>query len=263
MPHPGLALSRTLLLLAGTALAAQEALVPTPARELATASAAITEPGVLNLNLEIRQGFGPDQEQTRRFPAQLALGVLPWLDLRVAWSGPTTLKDAGGASVSGPGDPLVGGQVQVLAQDRAGLDLGLAYWHKLPRASAAKGIGSGRDDDSLVLSASHVDGPWQVDLNAGANWLGDPEKGGRVRQPVASMAVTRALAPGWSASLEAAVQAGTRLGPRSASGLLAVSRSVNPNLTLDLGLEAGLTRGAERLAVHAGLAWRIARLWGK
>ena len=32
---------------------------------------------------------------------------------------------------------------------------------------------------------------------------------------------------------------------------------------LDLGAEAGLTRGAERLALDAGLVWRIGHLWGK
>ena len=144
------------------------------------------------------------------------MGILPWLDLRVAWSGPTALKDADGTRQSGPGDPLVGGQVQALFQDRAGLDLGLAFWHKLPRASVLKGIGTGRADDTLVLAASRTAGSWEVDLNAGATWLGRPEGGGRVRQGIASLAVTRALAPGWSASLEASAQAGTENWVRAA-----------------------------------------------
>ena len=270
MPCLGPALSRSAALCLGLALAfpplaAQEApaLVPKPARELATTSAGVAETGVLNLNLGVQSGFGRDGSRARRFPAQLALGVLPWLDLRLAWSGPTVLKDADGTRQSGPGDPLVGGQVQALAQDRAGLDLGLAYWHKLPRASVIKGIGTGKTDDTLVLAASRTTGDWEVDLNAGANWLGRPEGDGRVRQGIASLALTRALAPGWSASLEASAQAGTELGPRSAASILAVSRDLAPNLTADLGVEAGLTRSAQRLAIHAGVVWRLGRLWGK
>jgi hypothetical protein len=270
MKHLGLALSRTAALGLGLALAvpplaAQEApaLVPKPARELATTSAGVTETGVANLNLGVQSGYGWDGSEARRFPSQLALGVLPWLDLRVAWSGPTALRDADGVRQSGPGDPLVGGQVQALFQDRAGLDLGLAYWHKLPRASVQKGIGTGKADDTLVLAASRTAGSWEVDLNAGATWLGRPEGDGRVRQGIASLAVTRAFAPGWSASLEASAQAGTELGPRSAASILAVSRDLTPNLTADVGVEAGLTRSAQRLAVHAGVVWRLGRLWGR
>ena len=42
-----------------------------------------------------------------------------------------------------------------------------------------------------------------------------------------------------------------------------MSRDLTPNLTADVGVEAGLTRSAQRLAVHAGVAWRLGRLWGK
>jgi hypothetical protein len=261
----GLALSCSAVLLIGTALAAQEAptCAPKPARELATTSAGVTETGVLNLNLGVQSGYGWDGSEARRFPSQLALGVLPWLDLRVAWSGPNALKDADGNLQSGPGDPLVGGQVQALFQDKAGLDLGLAYWHKLPRASVLKGIGTGKADDTLVLAASRTTGPWEFDLNAGANWLGRTEGDGRVRQGIASLAVTHALAPGWCASLEASAQAATELGPRSATSILAVSRDLTPDLTADLGVEAGLTRSAQRMAIHAGIVWRVGKLWGK
>jgi hypothetical protein len=235
---------------------------PKPARELFTTAAGVTDPGVAQLNAGVQSSYGWDGSEARRFPSQLALGVCPWLDLRVAWSGPTTLKDPQGASRSGGGDPLFGGQAQFLRQDRAGLDLGLAYWHKLPRASVEKGIGTGKADDTLLLTASRGAGSWEFDLNAGANWLGR-EGGGGVRQGVVSLALTRAFGPGWNLSLDTYALAATELGARSVTSILALTRDLGRDLTVDLGLEAGLTRGAERMSLDAGLVWRMGRLWGK
>jgi hypothetical protein len=269
MQRPGLALSLILAAaLSGAGLSAQEAsaggepCAPKPARELFTAGAAVTDPGALVLNAGVQATDGRDGSSARRYPLQLALGVAAWLDLRLAWSGPNHLQDADGTGHDGAGDPLLGGQLQFLRQDAAGLDLGLAYWHKLPRASVAEGIGTGKADDSLVLTGSRAFGCWEVDLNAGANWLGRSEGSGRIRQGVASLALTRALAPGWSLSLDTCALAGTGLGPRSVTSLLAVSRDLAPDLTVDLGVEAGLTRSAERFALDAGLVWRVGQLWG-
>jgi len=80
---------------------------------------------------------------------------------------------------------------------------------------------------------------------------------------VLSLAATRALAPGWSASLDTYVLAGTELEPRAATSILAVDWAVHPRLTLDLGVEAGLTRSAQRFSLDAGLVWRVGRLWGQ
>ena len=268
MKRPGFALSFTIAAaLLGTGLLAQDApagadAAPKPARELFTTSAGVNDPGVATLNAGFQESYGRDGSEARRFPAQLALGVCQWFDLRLAWSGPTMLKDAEG-SRSGGGDPLFGGQAQFLRQEAAGLDLGLAYWHKLPRASVEKGIGTGKADDTLLLTASRTLGSWEFDLNAGANWLGRQEAPGAVRQGVVSLAATRAFAPGWNLSLDTFALAATELGPRSVTSIMAVSRDLTPHLTVDLGLEAGLTRSAERMAIDAGLVWRMGRLWGK
>jgi len=263
----GFALSITLALtVPASVLPAQEAgeaCPPKPARELFTTAAGVTEAGVVQLNAGAQVSLGRDRAEARRFPAQLALGLCPGLDLRLAWSGPTTLKDPQGASRSGGGDPLLGSQVQLLGQERSGLDLGLAYWHKLPRASVAKGIGTGKADDTLLVTASRGAGPWEVDLNAGANWLGRQDAAGTVRQGALSLAVTRGLAPGWSCSLDTFALAGTGLGPRSVTSIAALSRDLGPDLTVDFGVEAGLTRSAERLALDAGVTWRLGRLWGR
>jgi hypothetical protein len=246
-----------------TGLLAEDAPTPKPARELFTTSAGVTDTGVLMLNAGAQDSYSWDGAEARRLPAQLALGVCSWLDVRMAWSGPTTLIDPQGNRQTGGGDPLVGGQLQALRQDKSGLDLGLAYWHKLPRASVDKGIGTGKADDTLLLTASRTCGPWAFDLNTGANWLGRQEGDGDIRQGVASLAVTRGLGRRWNVSLDTYALAATELGPRSVTSILAMTRDLTPSLTVDLGVEAGLTRSAERLAIDAGLVWRMGRLWGK
>jgi len=258
-----LASALALPLAAQEAPAAPDAAGPKPCRELFTTAAAVTDTGVLQLNAGAQEARDKEGGQARRFPSQLALGAASWFDLRVAWSGPTTLKDPGGNSQSGGGDPLFGGQVQALRQDQAGLDLGAAYWHKLPRASVEKGIGTGKADDTLLLTASRTEGPWEFDGNAGANWLGRPDRDGRARQGVLSLAVTWLAAPGWNASLDTVALGGSAMGARTLTSILAVSRDLTPDLTVDLGVEGGWTAQGERWAVDAGLVWKVGRFWGK
>lgn len=242
---------------------AAEEPAPKACRPLFSTSAAPAEPGVLELEFGAQWISNRDRSEDRCFPTQLNLGITSWFDLRLGWSGPALRKDSQGGDQQGGSDPLLGGQVLFLPQDAAGLDLGLAYWHKFPRASVGKGIGTGKHDDTLLLTASRTLGRWAFDLNAGANWLGRCEGEGRVRQGAVSLAVTCALSPGWNLTLDTYALAATELNARAVSSILALSRDLTPNLCVDVGVEAGLTQGAPRLSLNAGLAWRIGRPGGR
>lgn len=241
----------------------EEACPPKACRPLFSTSAGLAEPGVLELELGAQHIYNRDKSSDHYFPTQLNLGVSEWFDVRFGWSGPALRRDSQGELKNGGGDPVIGGQALFLKQDGSGLDLGLAYWHKLPRASVAKGIGTGKHDDTLLLTASRTFRRWGFDLNAGANWIGRPEGEGRVRQAAASFSITYAVAPCWNLTLDTYAMAGTELGPRAISTILALSRDVSPNLCLDVGIEAGLTQGAPRMSLNAGLVWRLGRLWKK
>lgn len=262
MRRRGLALSfvTCLRLLAAPAVP-DEALSPRPCRPLFTTSAGPAEPGVLEVETGAQLLLNRDRGSDESFPFQLNLGIWNGFDLRAGWSGPTLRKDAQGEVRTGGGDPVLGAQVLALRQDQVGLDLGLAYWHKVPRASVAKGIGTGRHDDTLLVAASRVMGRWGVDANVGMGWIGDPDGPGRVRQGALSLAVTCALAPSWNLTLDTYALAGTDVGPRAVSSILAVSCDVSPWLCVDAGLEVGLTQGAPRMSFNAGLVWRVGRLW--
>ena len=263
MRRLGLALSTLLLCLPLLAHEGpdDEACPPKPCRPLFSTSAGLAEPGVLELELGAQRIANRDGSADSLFPTQFNLGVTPWLDLRFGWSGPTLRKDSQGEVRNGGGDPVFGGQALLLNEAACGLDLGLAYWHKLPRASVAKGIGTGQADDTLLLVASRCLGRWGVDVNLGANWIGRPAGTGRVRQAAASVAVTRAVAPTWNLTLDTYALAATELSPRALSSILALSRDLGPGLCVDVGVEVGLTKGAPRLSLNAGLVWRLGRLW--
>lgn len=253
-PAFGLCLASLLL-----PLAAQEP--ARPARPLFSTNAGPTAPGTLELEAGLQSMDHHDGRNSRSMPTQLNLGLTSWLDVRFGWSGHNVNRTADGHQDQGFGDPLVGGQALLAPQSLAGLDIGLAYWHKVPRGSVQRGISSGAHDDQGALVLSRGRGPWMMDLNLGANWIGRSDQPGRVRQPFAAVALTWAFSPGWNATLEAYTLAGTEAGPRVASSILALSRDLNPALTLDVALERTLTQGAHRLALNAGLVWRMGHLW--
>ncbi len=263
MKRLSFAMSACLVLLP---LSAQEAEVgdswaPKACRPLFTTSAGLAEPGVLELEFGAQRIYNRDRSNDTLLPAQLNLGVCEWFDVRIGWGGPVLRKDSQGQLAEGRSDPVLGGQALFFKQDAVGLDLGVAYWHKLPRASTEKGICTGKHDDTLLITASRTFGRWALDLNAGANWIGRPAGEGRVRQAAGSLSVTYALAVGWNLTLDTYALAATELNDRAVSSILALSRDITPNLCMDVGVEAGLTQGAPRMSLNAGLVWRLGRLW--
>lgn len=234
---------------------------PKACRPLFSTSAGLAEPGVLELEFGVQRIYNRDRSNDTLLPAQLNLGICEWFDVRIGWGGPVLRKDSQGQLAEGSSDPVFGSQALILKQDTAGVDLGLAYWHKLPRASTEKGICTGKHDDALLITASRTIGRWVLDLNAGANWIGRPEGEGRVRQAAGSLSVTCALASGWNLTLDTYALAATELNDRAVSSILALSRDITPNLCMDVGVEAGLTQGAPRMSLNAGLVWRLGRLW--
>ncbi len=261
MKRLGIALSSFVVCSSLWSQAAPTEPTPNPCRPLFSTSAGLTEPGMVELELGAQKISNRDGSEDRFMPTQLNFGINSWFDLRLGGSGPAMRKDSQGEQKAGGSDPVFGGQALLLGQARAGVDLGFAYWHKLPVASVAKGIGTGRHDDTLVLTVSRTQGRWALDLNAGANWIGRKGGEGRVRQAAISLAVTYAFSPGWNATVDTYALAATELGPQAFSSVVAVRRDVTPSLCVDCGVEIGHSDGAPRLSLNAGLVWRMGRLW--
>lgn len=236
-------------------LAAQD--VPTSCRHLFSTSAPLTPSGECDLELGGQHAVYRDGSSNSCFPTQLDVGLCSFADLRIQWSGYNRQRDTEGNHAEGFGDAQLGGQLLFVPQDKLGLDLGFAYWHKVPSASVARDIGTGFCDDSTFALLTRTQGCWVVDVNLGANWVGTPE--GRVRQGAVSLCLTWLVAPGWNLSWDTYAIEGTRLGPRTKSTILALNHRVSPDLLLDAAVEAGLNPQGPKYVLNAGLVWRMGR----
>ncbi len=247
-----------ILLLVPSPAAAQESLEAKPCRPLFSTTAGLTEPGAVELEAGLQGIAHRDGTRHGTLPFQFNVGLTEWFDLRIGSSGHNLVRDPLGQDLQGCGDPLLGGQVLLARQASAGLDVGVAVWHKFAVSRPRSCIASGGTDDTAFLVLSRASGRWAFDLNAGANWLGD-RAGGRLRQAALSCTATCAFAPGWNLSLDTYALAATRASRRTVSSILALSRDLGPDLTVDAAVEAGWTREAPRLALNVGMVWRIGR----
>lgn len=250
--------SLCLPLLALAPAAAQEGLEARPCRPLFSTTASLTEPGGVELEAGLQGTAHRDGSRHGTLPFQLNVGLLAWVDLRIGSSGHNIVRDPLGQDTQGFGEPLLGGQLLLARQASAGLDVGLAAWHKFAASRPRESIASGAVDDTAFLVLSRSAGRWAFDVNLGANWIGDPA-GGRLRQAAASCTATWAVAPGWNLSFDTYALAATRASRRTASSILALSRDVGSSLTLDVAVEAGWTREAPWLALNLGMVWRVGR----
>lgn len=248
-------------LLALSPLGAEEE-APNPARGTYTTTAAVTDPGAVDLELGYARIRSREGSRLEGMPTQLFLGLVEGLDLRVYWTGPNRFTSAEGETRSAVAEPWIGGQWRFLSQDRFGVEVALGGFHKVPHAEAKEGIASGHAEDQLLLALSRSSGPWLVDLNLIQNWVTRGEGPGRVRVPSASLCVTRLLGKGWNFSLDLYVLGGSELAQVNSSLLGALNWRVRPDLVLDFGVDAGLNQATPHSTLFVGLAWSVGRLWG-
>lgn len=169
--------------------------------------------------------------------------------------GPRAMEKRGGS------DPYIGAQVLFVDQDKAGIDLGLAYSHLIPRASVRKGLSSGHHEDTLLLTATRSMGRWSVDANAGVVRTRVEDGSRKETQKLGSFAITYAPSQGWNLTLDTYGVAKSDLGDREFGNILAASYAVSDRLTVDMSVERGWAEASPRFAFNAGLIYRIGKLW--
>nr|WP_320131254.1 transporter [uncultured Holophaga sp.] len=257
-----LSLALPAILLAAPLLKAEEPQAGA-VRSIVTTPAGLTEKGVLQLELGATQVRAKDESREGGITAQFDLGVCSWLDLRFGWNAHAWNRSSDGDSNRGVSDPYIGGQLLFAAQDKAGIDLGLAYSHVIPRASEAKGLSSGFHEDTLLVTMSRAMGRWALDANAGVTRTRVEDGSRKATQKVGSLAVTYAPAAGWNLTLDHYGVAKSDLGDRELGSILALSCEVSDRLTVDMSVEHGWAEASPRYALNAGLVYRIGKLWGK
>lgn len=163
-----------------------------------------------------------------------------------------------GFRMTSVGDTQIG--IQGVAEHESASHPGIAfaYYIKLPTASSAKGLGTGRVDHNFIGFVSKKIGQTTLDFNAIYLLAGRPGKPGLASSGQAALAATYNVTQkfGLEAEVSGFSRNDTQLG--AVSGLGVITYQVNRRFILDAGLRTGLTRGSPRVGALAGFTVGVA-----
>src|SRR5256714_2107419 len=232
-----------------------------PARPTASNPAEFQRPGVLQLEYGFNGNWrAPGGASERDTPLALRFAVSRRLLLE--FDGDTPLSQStGGARTTGTGDTQFGVQGVLRHEAKSRPGIALAYYVKLPTASAARGLGTGRVDHSVLALVSKKLGATTVDFNAGYLLAGRTTDAGHASSAQAALAASRGVTRrfGLQGELSGFTRNDAQAGALFTLGV--VTYQLNRRLVLDGGLRAGLTRDAPRVGAVAGLTLGVANLY--
>jgi len=232
-----------------------------PARPTASNPAEFQRPGVLQLeygfNGNFRAAGDASEEDT---PLALRLAISRRLLIELDTDSPLS-QTSEGFRTTGAGDTQLGAQFVLRHEDAHGPGFAVAYYVKLPTASAAEGLGTGRVDHSLLALVSKKIDETTFDFNAVYLNAGRTSDAGRASSAQAALAASRNLTKrfGLQGELSGSTRNDEQTGALFALGV--ATFQVNRRLVLDCGLRLGLTSEAPRVGAVAGLTIGVAQLF--
>jgi Putative MetA-pathway of phenol degradation len=232
-----------------------------PARPTASNPAEFQRPGVLQLeygfNGNWRAPGGASEVDT-----PLALRFAVSRRLLLEFDGDTPLSQSSdGTRTTGEGDTQLGVQAVLQHETKARPGVALAYYVKLPTASAAKGLGTGRVDHFLIALVSKNISKTTVDFNAIYLLAGRTTDDGHASSAQAAVAASRNVTKRFGVQGELSGFTRNDAQPGAMFTLGVVTYQVNRRLVFDAGVRAGLTPEAPRVGAVAGLTVGVADLY--
>lgn len=164
---------------------------------------------------------------------------------------------------TGIGDTRLGLQIVALKETATHPALAFAYYVKLPTASEAKELGTGRYDHKLVFLLSKKTGAFDLDFNGAYLNHGREDGEGRESGGQAALGFSREFENKFGFVGELSGQSLDEVQPRGVYALTALTYKVNHRLQLDGGLRFGLTADAPRVGAFAGMTFGVADFFGK
>ena len=241
-------------------LAAADPIQVNPNRPTFATPAQTTQRGVAELEAGVERSALRDESDLFYDPYLLKLGLLSSFELRVGGNGLLRQTADSGPAVDGFGDVTLGAQWRFRHRGPLGFDYAVQGTWKLPTASAAKGLGSGEHDQTLMALFSRDFGRFHADVNVLETRVGRPLHG-HESQPAATVSVSGAMGERWSLTAEVYTIGRTSSAAAIVSNLWALAFKVSPRLVLDGGADVGLSHGAPRLSLFTGLTVGLARLY--
>jgi hypothetical protein len=231
-----------------------------PARPTVSNPAEFQRPGVLQLEYGLNANWrAPSGVSTLDTPLALRFAVSRRLLLEFDGDSPTS-QAATGVRTTGAGDTQLGMQAVLEHEAASRPGVALAYYVKLPTASAALGLGTGRVDHNLLALVSKKLGETTFDFNAVYLLAGRTTGAGRTSSGQAALAASRNVTRrvGLQGELSGFSRNDAEAG--AAFGLGVLTYQLNRRLVFDCGLRLGLTNEAPRIGAVAGLTLGVADL---
>jgi Putative MetA-pathway of phenol degradation len=221
-------------------------------------------PGVLQLEYGFDGNYrSKDLLADQAASLTLSLSVLDRLEAEFDLDTLAMQTDRSGVRWRGIGDAYFGFQLTTLEDTRQHPSLAFAYFVKLPLASEAKGLGSGRVDHKIVGLMSRKVGATDIDFNAAMLVNGREHKNGWLTGSQFALGFSRDLKQGFGVQGELSHQNLDTDQPRGTFALGALNYKANWRIIFDAGMRVGFTADTPRFGVFAGLTIGIANFYRK
>lgn len=233
-----------------------------PTRPGVTNPAEFQKPGVLQLEFGYEGNFrARDFRVEQTLPLALRFAAASRLLFEVDFDVLTSETDDAGMRETGIGDTRAGVQLVAVKETEEHPALAFAYYAKLPSASTAKGLGTGRVDHKILLLLSKKIGETDVDFNSAYLIVGREGEAGWVTGGQAAISITREFENNFGLQAELSGQSKDDALPPGVYALGAMTYKANRRLVFDTGLRFGLNHDAPRVGVFAGLTVGVADLY--
>jgi hypothetical protein len=232
-----------------------------PARPTVSNPAEFQRPGVLQLEYGFDGNWHePGGDSQQRAPLALRFAVSRRLLLELDSDLPIS-QTADGLRTTGAGDTQLGVQLVLQHEAASRPGVALAYYVKLPTASAAKGLGTGRVDHNLLALFSKKLGATTFDFNAIYLLAGRTTDSGHASSGQAALAASRNVTQ--RVGVQGELSGFSRNDDQAAAlfGLGVVTYQLNRRLVFDSGIRFGLTHDAPRIGAVVGLTVGVADLY--
>jgi hypothetical protein len=232
-----------------------------PSRPTVSNPAEFQRPGVLQLEFGYSANFrAPGVSTEQDLPLALRFAISRRLLFEFDGDSPIS-QTVAGVKTTGVGDTQLGIQVVLQHEKESRPGVSFAYYVKLPTASSAKGLGTGRLDHNFIGFISKKIGETTVDFNAIYLLAGRTSDNGHASSGQAALAASRNVTKRFGIQGELSGFSRNDEQPGAMFVLGAVTFQVKRRLVLDSGMRFGLTHDAPRAGFFAGMTVGLANLY--
>jgi len=237
-----------------------DSIAANPNRPTVANPADITQYGVLELEYGWDRVWPEHDLRQTSVSGLLKFGL--FCDIELRWNINPYVWQTNNPDISGFSDGSLGFQTRLRHQTARVPTLSFGYAAKIPSASTANGLGTGRVDHSFTFLASKDVAHIHFDFNTTYFLIGRQQANGFDHNWQLNLAFSRPIHGPLQFTGEFYGDTElNRTSPGFASSLWALTYTIVPRLVIDGGFEGGLTSGGPHRHAFAGFTYSIANLY--